>query len=68
MQERREKQAEAAGKREEKRNKAYLPPKESTEKSLEVTSKKKAQPSLDLDALKAKVNKVKKGKQAQRGK
>jgi len=52
LQERKEKQAAASVQREEKRNKAYKPPKENP---LQPGSSK--QSSLDVDALKAKIKK-----------
>ena len=54
IQERKEKQAASSVQREEKRNKAFKPPKENTR-----TDKKNTQEStLDVDALKAKIKKA----------
>ena len=53
IQERKEKQAAASIQREEKRNKAYKPPKE-----ISQTDKKKQDDTLDVDALKAKIKKA----------
>ena len=53
IQERKEKQAAASVQREEKRNKAYKPPKE-----ISQTDKKKQDDTLDVDALKAKIKKA----------
>lgn len=54
IQERKEKQAAASVQREEKRNKAYKPPKENTQ----LDKKKNQSSSLDVDALKAKIKKA----------
>ena len=53
IQERKEKQAAASVQREEKRNKAYKPPKE-----VSQIDKKKQDDTLDVDALKAKIKKA----------
>ena len=53
IQERKEKQAAASVQREEKRNKAYKPPKE-----VSQNDKKKQDDTLDVDALKAKIKKA----------
>ena len=53
IQERKEKQAAASVQREEKRNKAYKPPKEFSQ-----IDKKKQDDTLDVDALKAKIKKA----------
>ena len=54
MQERKEKQAAASVQREEKRNKAYRPPKENTQ----LEKRKNQANTLDVDALKAKIKKA----------
>ena len=54
MQERKEKQAAASVQREEKRNKAYRPPKENTQPE----KRKNQANTLDVDALKAKIKKA----------
>ena len=56
LQERREKQAEATVKRDEKRNKAYKPPKEQSAAGKNIN--KNSDKPLDVDALKAKVKKA----------
>ena len=53
IQERKEKQTAASVQREEKRNKAYKPPKE-----VSQIDKKKQDDTLDVDALKAKIKKA----------
>jgi len=59
LQERKERQAEAAVKREEKRNKAFKPP---SEKAASKAADKANKSDLDIDAVKAKVKKVSKKK------
>ena len=55
LQERKEKQAAASVQREEKRSKAYKPPKESASSSIDNKYNVK---SVDVDALKAKIKKA----------
>jgi len=64
LQERKERQAEAAVKREEKRNKAFKPPSEkaATKAAAAGTDKAGKKSDLDIDAVKAKVKKVSKKK------
>lgn len=58
LQDRKEKQAAASVQREEKRNKAYKPPKE----TAAIDSNKNQESTLDVDALKAKIKKASKHK------